>query len=225
VISVCVPTRNRPGNVERLVVSAVANAAGPVQFVLRVDDDAPGSVPPHLPANVAVVTGPRELLSKLWNQCLPQAQGDILMVCGDDVMFHTPRWDRAVREAIERHGDRIAVAYGNDLIHGQNLATHPFVHRRWVDTLGYLTPPLFAGDYVDTWVHDLAARLGRLEYLPGVVIEHLHPNVGKARRDPVYDERMARQYAENSAAIWENTVDERVRDARKLQALLGTPCG
>ena len=65
------------------------------------------------------------------------------MHCGDDLTFDTPGWDGVVREAFEQTPDKILFAYGNDLgPHGETFGTHGFVHRRWVETLGYFVPPL-----------------------------------------------------------------------------------
>ena len=43
-----------------------------------------------------------------------------------------------------------------------------------METLGYFAPPYFEFGYNDTWIMDLAQRVGRLRYIPEVTIEHRH---------------------------------------------------
>lgn len=228
-ISVLCPTRNRPGNVARLAGSAwdMADDEDSVELVFYVDDDAPSSVPPSLAEidGVTVVTGERIVLSDMWNRCAEHAAGSIFMQCGDDIVFRTPDWDKMVTEAIALYRDRIVFAYGRDgtPIHGDNFGSHGFVHRRWYETLGYFTPPWFSSDYGDTWLNDLAARIGRKHFIPGLLTDHLHPAVGKAEWDENHRQRLERHARDNVKALWESLEVRREKDAEKLRAVLGTP--
>jgi len=220
VISVLCPTRNRPGGVRRLIRSARDTAAGPLEFVFYIDDDAPGSVPPDVAATpgVLVVTGPRLVFSDMWNACYAKASADVLMMAADDIMFRTPGWDEAVLAEFARWPDRIVLVHGEDLIQGARLGTHPFVHRKWADALGYFSPTFFGRDFCDTWLSDLADRAGRRSYLPDVVIEHVHPGAGKAPFDQTYAEKVAR--GGDPDAVWAATIGRRERDADKLRAAM-----
>lgn len=228
-ISVLCPTRHRPENTARLAASAWETADDPdqVELVFYVDDDAPGSVPAGLAAinGITVVTGQRIVLSDMWNRCAAAASGEIFMQCGDDIVFRTPGWDRMVTQAIESYPDRIVFAYGRDgtPIHGDDFGTHGFVHRRWADTVGYVTPPWFSSDYGDTWLNDVAARIGRKHFLPDLLTEHLHPAVAKAEWDENHRERLERAARDNVKALWESLEVRREKDAIALLAVLGTP--
>jgi hypothetical protein len=221
-ISVLCPTRNRPENVWRLAESAIQTAAGEIELVFYQDDDAPGSVPKLAtpPPWVKVVTGPRIVLSDMWNKCLEQASGDILMQCGDDIEFRSPGWDDAVADAFEEYPDRVALVYGDDLIHGEKLATHGFVHRTWTDAIGYLTPPWFSSDFGDAWLYDVATMTGRLRFLPGVVTEHHHPCAGKGEWDLNHRERLERGQRDNVTALYASLAARREQDAAKLRAVM-----
>ena len=168
-ISLCCPTRGRPDNVRRLVSSAMATATCPdeIECVFYFDDD-DGASRPLLAdrglideERVIVIVGPRTVLSECWNRCAERARGEILQHCGDDIVFRTREWDTLVAQAFEAVPDRILLVYGRDGIQDQNLSTHGFVHRRWVDTLGYLCPPYFSSDWNDTWLFDVAGAIGR----------------------------------------------------------------
>lgn len=203
-----------------MVDSARAQASGPVEFVFYVDDDAQDSVPADLRAcsDVTGVRGPRIVLSQMWNECAKTASGDILMQCGDDIVFGSPAWDAEVRTAIEAYPDRIVLAYGDDRAHGQNLATHSFQHRRWSEVTGYFVPPYFSSDFNDLWLHEVAAAIKRLVYLPQVVTEHMHPAFSKGEWDQTHMERIARHQRDNVHADYYSRQAERQEDARKLLA-------
>ena len=89
-----------------------------------------------------------------------------------------------------------------------------------METVGYFTAPYFSCDYGDTWINDLADRIGRRVYLPDVVTEHLHPGVGKAPFDKTHEERVLRGQQDNVVGLWESLEAERAADAAKLQAFI-----
>lgn len=219
-ISILCPTRNRPGNVRRLIESARDTADGPLEFVFYADDDAP--LPPDITSQdgVVTITGPRIMMSAMWNACWDRASGEIAMMGADDIAFRTPGWDTTVLAEFTKYPDRIVLVHGQDGIQGPDLGTHSFLHRRWVETVGYFTAPYFSRDFADTWINDLAIRIGRRVYLPEMYIEHLHPVVGKAPWDETHQERVIRGEHDDVDGIWARTGDERAGDAAKLQAVM-----
>lgn len=218
-ISVLCPTRGRPDSVRRLLDSISATAATQrVEVVFRTDDDSPLEYPQS--ERVIEVRGPRITLSQMWNEAYYASHGEIVMQCGDDIVFRTEAWDLMVRAMFADIPDRIALVYGNDLLQGRNLATHGFVHHKWVDQLGYFTPPYFSCDYGDAWLHDLATRVDRLRYIEHMVTEHMHPAAGKAPWDQNHQERRARGDRDKVHEIWGSTVGQRVKDAEKLRELM-----
>lgn len=218
-ISILCPTRGRPDSIRRLVTSATDTATGPVEFIFYVDDDDPVSAEVAAELGTAVV-GPRIVLSQMWNRCYEQASGDVLMHCGDDIVFRTVGWDRLVLDAFERYSDRIALVHGRDGIHDAGLATHGFLHRRWVEAVGYFVPPYFSSDYNDTWNTEVADRLGRRIYLPDVYTEHMHFINGKAEVDATHQERLDRHQQDNPAALYETLSAERADAVARLQAAI-----
>jgi hypothetical protein len=208
----------------RLVESIQTTSTTPVEVVFYLDLDDPDScqtaVELGMAGTVKHVIGERIVLSNMWNVAAAQASGDILMMCGDDIAFRTPGWDVRVAEAFEQVPDRIALVFGNDLIQHEHHATHPFIHRRWYEAVGYLVPNGFSCDWCDTWLNEVAVELGRRVYLPDVITEHIHPVIGKARMDDNHRERLARGKRDNVRAIYESRADERAVDVEKLRAVL-----
>lgn len=223
-ISILCPTRNRPRAVRRTVASASQTAAGPLEFVFYTDDDTTGSVPPdveHMP-NVRVLTGPRLVMTDLWNPCWHAAAGPVFMQADDETMFETPGWDQAVLAAFDDWPDRIGLVYGWDGIQPDTFGTHGFLHHRWTDALGYFTPPHFSCDHGDTWLNDLAAMIGRKRHIP-IMTRHLHPNVGWGPWDQTHQDRLERSQRDQPNELYARLLPDRLRDAERLRAAM--TCG
>lgn len=217
-ISLLCPTRRRPGNVVRLWESAKQTAGDRFELLLYVDnDDTPTlNLLERAPANIRPIIGERIVLSEMWNRLAEHARSDVMMHCGDDIVFRTP-WHDQVLEAFDRFDDRICFVHGRDGFHDERFGTHGWLHRRWVDTVGYFVPPYFSSDYNDTWLNDVANMLDRRVYLPEVYTEHLHPNFAKAPWDATHRERLERHQRDNVDQLYASLAAERNADAGKLR--------
>lgn len=222
-ISVLLPTRNRPDGIQRLLTSALETAATDVEFVVYVDDDDPA-----LDANLNVlnqhwahvVVGPRVVLSEMWNRCYEKATQNVVMQCGDDIVFRSANWDERVLETFDEYPDKIVFVHGDDGFQHERIGTHGFLHRNWVDAVGYFLPPYFSSDYNDLWVTEVADALGRRRYLPDVYTEHMHPIVGKGTWDSTHQERLVRHHRDDVDLIYRDKAPERAADVAKLRAVI-----
>jgi len=221
-ISILCPTRNRYGNVVRLLESAFGKANGPIEVVLYVDDDDPTreQVAALGGGLVTIVVGPRIVLSEAWNRCFDAARADVLMQCGDDIIFQTLDWDGLVLSEFEKVPDKLILVHGRDGIQDARLGTHSFLHRRWVDVVGYFVPPYFASDYNDAWLTEVADAIGRRVYVPALYTEHMHPVVNKGPLDQTHLERLDRHRSEDCDGTWLQTAYLRQRDIAKLQDVI-----
>ena len=222
-ISVLVPTRNRPDGVNQLMNSAYATAVGDVEFVVYVDDDDPtrDTVVNLVEAySGKVIVGPRVVLSEMWNRCAERATYDVMMHCGDDIIFRSQGWDDLVLGEFNKFDDKILLVYGRDGFQDEKLGTHSFIHRNWVNVVGYFVPPYFSSDYNDTWLNDVAVALGRRVYVPEIYTEHMHPAAGKGVLDQTHQERLARHTRDNVDRIYASKQGEREADVNKLQAFI-----
>jgi len=223
-ISVLVPTRGRPHNMRRMVDSGRATADGRVEYVFYIDDDDTPSRDMAITlhneaADVFWTHGPRGALnlSQLWNECQQIATEEIYQHSCDETVYRTPGWDTAVAEAFENEfPDGIGLVYGRDGIHDENLATHGFITRKWVEAVGYFVPPYFSSDYNDLWLHEVAGAVGRRWFLPDVFTEHMHPAVGKGPLDQTHQERLARHGQDNVDQLWHSLFAQRQEDVMKL---------
>lgn len=100
---------------------------------------------------------------------------------GDDHRPRTDGWDRLYVDALRALGT--GIVYGDDLLQGRNIPTQCAMTADIVRVLGHMAPPTLTHLYVDNYWRDLGEAVGCLLYLPDVVVEHMHPVVGKADWD------------------------------------------
>jgi hypothetical protein len=196
-LAVIVPSRGRPQNIKRLAEAWIETEAE-AELVVCVDDDDPtldGYREVFNRYDITTVVGPRKRLVPWLNQeTLNRALAKgprpfALGFMGDDHLVKTMHWDQSLVRSLKEMGT--GFAYGNDLLMGQNLATAWFMTSDIVHTLGYMIPPCLTHFFADNFICDAGAAIGRLAYLPNVVIEHLHPLNGKALEDGAYRESWA----------------------------------
>jgi len=224
-ISLLCPTRGRPRNVVRMTESVLHNASSNheteiVFFVDNDDEETLNTVTDLRRAFGAQVTGVRgdrnRNIAMMHNFCAKKASGDVLGLSDDDVVYRTSGWNDLVADAFAQYPDNIVLVYGRDGLHDANHATHPFIHRTWMETTNYFVPEYFAGDYADTWLVDVARRIGRFHFIPELYTEHMHPAAAKAVWDSTYEERFALQATQNPGQKFLETAHEREADAKKL---------
>jgi hypothetical protein len=146
---------------------------------------------------------------------------DIIGFMGDD---HRPRsiaWDAQIQVAWERGG---RVIYANDLLQGKNLPTQVALDARIVQRLGYMAPAVLTHLYVDNYWKSLGESLGALQYLPHVIIEHMHPVAQKAEWDDGYRRvNDGSMYERDHKAFLKYVDDERLlRDIETIGDLSGS---
>ncbi|MFI6496897.1 hypothetical protein [Nonomuraea typhae] len=188
---VIVPSRGRPHNIAELYVAWSETTCRHARLLVAVDDDDPALAEyEHVCGlvDVELVVGPRLRLTGTLNKVAVERapRHRALAFLGDD---HRPRsvgWDCHLLEALERLGT--GIVYGNDLLQGEKMATAVAMTSNIVTALGYMAPPSMVHLCLDlVWV-EWGRAINRLTYLPDTVIEHMHPDVGKAIRDAGYDE-------------------------------------
>jgi hypothetical protein len=182
---VIVPSRGRPGNLRRLHEAVTATAQGDTVLLAGLDDDDEGQYE-RIPGVEYEVRGGLRGFTPWVNALAVPRAGDYrnIGVLGDDCLPRTPGWDARITQALERS----PFAYANDLYPLRPAGaqvTHVFTRSAVVTALGYIGVPALTHMYVD----DAWGAWGRacgIEYLPDVVIEHLHHSSGKAPNDDTY---------------------------------------
>lgn len=229
---VIIPSRSRPEAVGRIHDAWHDTGAWQVAepfFVIDVDDPEFDRYQRELGARqMACRTVPRwqPMVRKLNRTAADHASDPLgprpyLGFAGDDHIPRTIGWAQDYIGALETLGT--GIVYPNDGYRGEELATTWAMTSDIVAKLGRMVPAAVEHLYCDNAVMDLGRAVGRLQYLPDVLIEHMHPAAGKATSDDQYRRvNGRRQYANDRAAYraWRREGGLQA-DARAVYELLG----
>lgn len=142
---------------------------------------------------------------------------DIVGFVGDDHRFRTSGWDAQFESHLKQTGP--GLIYANDLSRN-DIPTQIFGSSAIWKALGWMALPPCRHLYLDNAWRVVGESINRFYYFPDVVIEHMHPSLGKGAWDTQYLELNHPQtYSEDGAAFgaWldhQSEIDvERVRAA------------
>ena len=196
-ILVITPSRGRP---ERLayMLQETLRTSGPGTHVAvgYDDDDSELTGYEDLAAAIRVIwpgrtlwfRGPRRSMGAWtnWIAGHPRAaRYSYLASFGDDHVPCTDGWDEALTAVIEGTGGT-GIAWGDDKHQHENLPTAPVISADIAHVLGWIVLPGVSSKFCDNAWRDLADLAGCRVYVPQVVIEHVHPDAGKAGMDDTY---------------------------------------
>lgn len=224
-VTLLIPSKGRPEKAREALESADGAAGNPdTEIIVAVDNDDLAAYAGVIPApNLVAVNHDGSGMAGALNRAVEYAASfyevGIIGFMGDDHRVRTEDWDRIVEQANAEMGG--GIVYGNDLIHGERLPSAVFMDARIVLALGWMALPGAKHLYLDDTWRELGAAMGRLKYLPDMVIEHLHPTVGKAEWDDNYRRVNASAVYEHDAAIYNRWfAEQREADAAKALAAL-----
>ncbi len=171
-ISVIACTRQRVGQLAKMLDSLHATAAGPVEVVLRVDFDDYETISYLAFRQVPFIVGSRlqgyATLSTLVNEAARLSTGDLVLVVNDDVEFCTPQWDRLLTTVGASYPDGL-FDLGVETLNAGNFV-FPCVSRRLIQILGGVFDERLI--YPDIWLRDILQPFGRAIRVPEVQITH-----------------------------------------------------
>ena len=229
-ISVLIPSSNRPQGLRELCDSLFNNANNPNQIEVIVYFDLDDSYIPEYVEYfneltlkytnpVKTIIGPKLVLSDYPNKLLQIASSDIFMNLGDDMRCKAKGWDEIIIEAINEYPDKINFVYVDDGYWGPNLASHHIIHRNYVECLGYFYPPFFDFGYSDAWMFQVAQKVGRIKFLP-ILFEHMHYSIGKGDFDQTYQDKLEKNQNNIYGDLFVSTEYLRDQDVKKLQSYI-----
>lgn len=178
--SIIIPTRGRPRRLRETWESIFATVSNPdqVEVVIAADSDDPETIREvaHLSGMRRVMVAKERMFAvPKWSYAYPAAMGKICMLCGDDIIFRTPDWDKKVSSAFDQWSDRIGMVCIAEGIWNGKLATNIFLSREWIEALGYFVADGLRHNFVDQWIDEIAKAVDRRCYLGDVMAEHIHP--------------------------------------------------
>lgn len=213
-----VPSRGRPANAEALVASWYDTTGPEADLLFACDSDDP-TLESYSPMFMEV--GPRLRLGGTLNavSALYAKSYDAIGFCGDDHRFRTKDWHLRFLTELDRLGS--GMVYGDDLIQGPNLPTAIAMTSDIIRTLGYMVPGGLVHLEIDTAWKLLGEAIGRITYLPDVVIEHCHPIAQKAEWDAGYREcNDPAQYESDGRRLADWRHGGMTTDVEKLQQMI-----
>lgn len=226
---VIVPSRDRPGNIAELLATWRATTTGTARLLVAVDDDDPSLaayrglaiLPDGHETGMELVVGAREGLGPTLNRlAVERAQHHFAIgFMGDDHRPRTPGWDAAMDAALREMGT--GLVYGNDLFQREALPTAVAMTSDIIQTLGYMHPPGLIHLFLDNYWLGLGQQLGRIRYLPDVVIEHVHPLAKTAEWDAGYREvNSTAMYARDHATFLRWVREDSAAAVAKLREMI-----
>lgn len=199
-LAIIVPVLRRPQNVAPLLISILATTPGAhVVFVADPDDepeiaaikdvqDRYGALKRDLTISLLTCAGS---YAKKINLGVETTDEGLIFTGADDLDFH-PGWFETAHALMS---DEIGVVGTQDLCNARTStgehSTHSLV-TRWYALLGLIdgTPRLLCEEYEHEFVDDemvaTAKSRGTYAHSHDAVVEHLHPQVGKAPMDDLY---------------------------------------
>jgi hypothetical protein len=184
-----IPTRGRNDNAIRLF-EAINATADFTEVVFAIDADDVKTYNGLMAEtaglnNVKVCIADRMGMNGTLNHWASWFSPDYDYICfmGDDHLPRTGGWDTKLAEAI---GTEPGIAYGNDLLQGENLPTAVVMSSKIIRATGFMSPPALKHLFLDNYWLAMGHALENVNYLSDVIIEHLHYTNGKAALDDRY---------------------------------------
>lgn len=167
-ISILLPTRKRPARLKAAVASLADRArGGPIEWLLRVDDDDPTDYSAYRHREGwTVIGGVRHGYQKIhryYNELAAAAQGTLLVVWNDDMDMRTDGWDLKIAE----RQDFVVQFLRRDISPRCDTA-YPVFPKRLFDVMGHVAENC----HVDSWLDVVATRAGIQVFRPEIVLHH-----------------------------------------------------
>lgn len=190
-----VPVWQRPWRAAPLAESfAAATPGGRLLFVCSADDGAEREACQATGCDVVTVPGPRA--SGDWarkiNAGYRASVEPLMLLGGDDVAFRAGWHEEVANAAALGFGVVGTQDLGNRRVLAGQHSTHPVVARWYADEHGTVDGPgavvseCYDHNAVDDELVETARARGAWVFCNAAVVEHLHPNWGKAEPDDVY---------------------------------------
>ena len=222
---VIVPSRERPQAAQELAAAFRATVISDAVLVFAVDanDESDYELAVGEPQLAKVERSNTYTMCQALNVCASLvANSDdppfAIGFMGDDHRPRTHGWDKAYVDALREMGT--GIVYGNDLNQGGKLPTQCAMTSDIIRTLGFMAPSSLTHLYVDNFWLSLGLSADCIRYLPDVVVEHMHPAVGKAEWDAGYLRvNNVAMYRLDEAAFGEYARTRFLEDVAKVKAL------
>jgi len=184
---VIIPTRGRPDNAVALEQAFVdTNTTAKRVYVVDFSDETRSEYAKKLSLeSLIMIHNNTKGMAYPLNYAAREFLGefDNFAFMGDDHRPRTTNWDQLFVEQLYSGSD---IVYGNDLFQGAALPTAVAMSSQIVKELRGMVPDSQRHLYLDNFWLKLGQDLGKIKYMPEVIIEHCHAFNGKAPMDENY---------------------------------------
>ena len=205
IVAVIVPVLHRPQNAAPFMRSLLLTTERATVYAIADADDT-DTADAWRDAGATVITSTGTTFAIKVNDGYRATSEPWLFIVGDDVAFHAGWLTNALG-----HADHASVIGTNDLCTGRVVtgqhATHFLVDRDYIDAVGasWDGPGVVCHEGYRHWFVDdelVGAAKQRGVWFPALcsIVEHLHPVVGKAEEDDVYE--LGRRYSAEDRALF-----------------------
>lgn len=116
-----------------------------------------------------------------------QEPWDIVVLVSDDMMPKIKGFDMYIRKGFKKHfPDYDGVLHFNDGHQGEKLNTLCILGKLYYERFGYIYHSDYLSLYCDNEFMDVSRILGKVKYIPTVIIEHQHWAWGYGNMDALY---------------------------------------
>jgi glycosyltransferase involved in cell wall biosynthesis len=203
-VGVYIPTLGRPHALERVAQSVRDAARVPYTIAFVVEPDDLESHAAALKTGALVFVNEYErTYSGAFQTAYENTRDEFFVNANDDFAFQ-PGWDVAALTAMRDDGaDVVGIHDAGASTNAILLIRRAYVIERSsvVDMPGRVFFP-YEHNYCDTELRETAMARGRYTACPASVIEHVHPDFGKAEIDDTY--RKGRAHAEEDRIVYES---------------------
>jgi hypothetical protein len=196
-ISILVRQKGRAEMFKNMQLSALAMATHPddIEFVTYIGDD-DNEIYEYL-GDHKVIKGDPTFNNNAYNACQKAATGNIYMWMANDFTFDTKDWDTFVLREFEKYPDKIVLVCP-DVNNWENWGhgVVGFLHKNWVEAVGYFMPPYDGARSHDKWWHEVASSINRAVRLMDMHVTDLnaHDEMHKRKNQQALKEGWTKMY-------------------------------
>lgn len=174
------PSRGRPELIKTMIESYEMTKSNDSDLCIYLDNDDPNLI--YYIENIDkkyYIVGDRMPVAQIHNHIIdihPAYQ--YYMPINDDIKFLNNGWDIMLINAINERGGGWGIAFGRDTDGVEfypQFPTFSVVSRNIINTIGYVYPRELKMMFGDTFLLDIGRAIGKLFYVPDIVIQHKQP--------------------------------------------------
>ena len=115
------------------------------------------------------------------------APWEIVVLVSDDMMPKIKGYDMHIRKGFKKNfPDLDGVLHFNDGHQGEKLNTLCILGKKYYDRFGYIYHPSYVSLYCDNEFMEVSRMMGKVKYMPMVIVEHQHWAWGYGGMDTLY---------------------------------------